>query len=94
MSGGSTRWAFFAWSLGVSRGSGQAPWAFMGGKLWLDAGVGFSMGSHGSKFKLAVACGLEVASIKPHIGGSVDSSTSGSVSMPIQVGGVNVGKEG
>lgn len=47
--------------------------------------VGFSLASQGSKLRGAVPCGFEVYSLRAHIGGSVDSSTSGSVSMPIQV---------
>lgn len=89
---GSTRWAFFVGPLGLSRGSCQAPWSFVGDRLWLGAGVGFSLGLHGSKLKLAVAWGFGMDFVKPHIGGSVDSSTSGRVSMPIHVGGMNAGK--
>lgn len=47
--------------------------------------------SHFSQLDLAAAAGeLKVDSVEAHIGGSVDSSTSGVVSMPIQVGGWKV----
>jgi hypothetical protein len=51
----------------------------------VGARVGFSLALQGSKLRVAVPCEFEVYSLRAHIGGSVDSSTSGSVSMPIQV---------
>lgn len=46
--------------------------------------------SRWSQLNVAAVVGEdEVGSFKPHIGGSVDSSTSGVVAMPIQVGGVD-----
>lgn len=51
--------------------------------------AGFSFGSHGLRLK-AVGDSCEMGSVQGHIGGSVDSSTSGVVSMPIQGG---VGRE-
>lgn len=43
-----------------------------------------------SQLNVAAVVGKdEVGSFKPHIGGSVDSSTSRVVAMPIHVGGVD-----
>lgn len=89
MADGSTEWAFLASSPDLSRCSGDAHWSVPGEKLLLGKCVvdSFSLVLHGSKLRLA-----EVDSVNAHIGGSVDSSTSGEVSMPIQEGGRNVGQ--
>lgn len=97
MADGSRKWAFLASSSDLSRCSGDAHWSVPGEKLRLRKGVvgSFSLVLHGSKLRLAEVGRVgEVDSVNTHIGGSVDSSTSGEVSMPIQVGGRNVGGGG